>query len=153
MRRVVGIKKTTREEVVANINSKEIMIQEIYNTILRLDLLHKHAFHISFKNKMSITIEEDKQIDQDHTNIEGEPTDVEPDYTISYTMTYLKYYVKKLDLLNKRRLQNWFDVFVQITKKIQFPSMYALLDREEISRKKSEMLQSELKNMVDRDKF
>ena len=69
-------------------------------------------------------------MNQEH--IEGEPTDKAPDETIYYTITYLKYYIAKLDLLNKRRLQNWFDVFGQILKKIQFPSIYALLDREEI---------------------
>ena len=42
--------------MVENILAKEVMIKEIYTTLVRLDQMHKRAFEINFKAKMKLTI-------------------------------------------------------------------------------------------------
>lgn len=58
-----------------------------------------------------MTVKADIKVENEQIHIKGEPTEVLPDERISYTMEYLRYYIAKLELMNKRRLQSWFALF------------------------------------------
>ena len=63
----------------------------------------------------------------------------------------LCYEMEKLKLLQKRSKQHWFDIFQGIMKKVQFPSLWAFLNREEIEDKKYEMIQKQVTGMLAHD--
>jgi hypothetical protein len=56
-------------------------------------------------------------------------------------MIYYMYRRDHVELLNKRRLQHWFDIFKQIMGKVQFLPVLRLLERHEIQKEKNTMLQ------------
>ena len=55
-------------------------------------------------------------------------------------MIYYNYRRDQLETLNKRRISYWLEIFVQITKRIQIPGIFGLIDREEMHKKKIDMI-------------
>jgi len=55
-------------------------------------------------------------------------------------MIFFYYLRDKINVMNNRRFQHWYQIFTALLAKIQFPSIMALLDREEMEIKKSNML-------------
>ena len=57
----------------------------------------------------------------------------------------------KLKTMNNRRLEHWFGVMQDVMKKIQFPSIYALFQREIMEDRKLAMIASQVNMMIDHD--
>jgi|OM-RGC.v1.031710411 hypothetical protein len=63
-------------------------------------------------------------------------------------MIYYKYRREQHRILNARRHQHWLEVFNGILKKVQFPSILRIIDREELSNKKITMLTAQVKDLI-----
>ena len=59
-------------------------------------------------------------------------------------MIYYNYRRDQLETLNKRRISYWLEIFGQITKRIQIPAIFGLIDREEMHKKKINMIQKQI---------
>jgi len=47
-------------------------------------------------------------------------------------MIFYNYLRDKICVINDKRFQHWYQIFTGILSRVQFPSVMALLDREEI---------------------
>ena len=56
---------------------------------------------------------------------------------------------EKLKIYNKRRIVHWFEILQALLKKISFPSLMMLFDREEIHIKEISMLQMQTKDLME----
>lgn len=57
----------------------------------------------------------------------------------------------KLKTMNNRRLEHWFGIMQDVMKKIQFPSIFALFQREIMEDRKLAMIASQVNMMMDHD--
>ena len=65
------------------------------------------------------------------------------------TKIYWDHQLEKLNIANSRRIFHWYQILEQLYSKIQFPAVFSLFDTEELHEKDTQMLQRQIKEMLE----